>query len=179
MQRWPKAIAIIDQGGDLIGCRKFAARWPGRVYLCLFSEDRKTKELVRWGKGDEQGAVTADRNRMIQLVVDEFSDARIPLQGDENDWHEYYLDWNNLSRIKTIDSITGAFKGFKWVRNGRDHLALATTYWRIGMMKFGWGGAKRVKASQPGTNKLFKQTDEGRFHGMPYVPPKKQHDWRS
>lgn len=179
MKRWPKAITVIDQGGDLIGCRKFAARWPGRVYLCLFNEDRKTKELVRWGKKDEQGAVTADRNRMIQLVVDEFSDKRIPLQGTENDWHEYWMDWNNLSRIKIVDSTTQQFKGYKWVRNGRDHLALATVYWRIGMSKFGWGGAHRVKAGGGRVQNGFKQTDQGRFIAMPYKPQQKENDWRS
>lgn len=71
MERWPRAIAVIDQGGDLIGSRKFYERWRGRVILCMLGGDRKTKELVKWGRGDEEGAAVADRNRMIQLVVEE------------------------------------------------------------------------------------------------------------
>lgn len=180
MKRWPKAICVVDQGGDLIGCRKFAARWPGRVFLCLFNEDRKTKELVRWGKGEESGAVTADRNRMIQLVVDEFSDKRIPLQGTESDWHEYWMDWNNLSRKKIVDNLTLAFKGFKWIRSGRDHKALATVYWRVGMVRFGsgGGGAQRIRMTQQRYD-VARQTDEGRFIAQPYVRPQAERDWRN
>ena len=136
MQRWPKAIAIIDAGGDLIGSRAFAERWPGRVFICYLTGDRKKNEMISWGKKDEHGAVTVDRNRMIQLVVDEFTDKRIPVHGDENDWYEYYLDWNNLTKIKVLDPETNQVKGYKWVRNGRDHRALATVFWRVGMSKF-------------------------------------------
>lgn len=179
MRRWPKAICVIDQGGDLIGPRKFAQRWRGRVFLCLFNSDTKTKQLVRWGSGDENGAVTADRNRMIQLVVDEFSDSLIPLQGEENDWYEYWLDWNNLSRRKEVDSVTGAFKRYAWIRSGRDHKALATVYWRVGISRFGWGGgSKRVKAQRVATQGIVKQTDQGRFIAQPWTPPQKETDWR-
>jgi len=141
MTRWPKAIAVIDQGGDLIGSRKFYEKWPGRVFLCLLSGDRKTKELASWKKGDEHGAVTADRNRMIQLVVDEFRTRRIPVHGTEADWFEYWLDWNNLSKMKVLDPDTNQVKGYKWVRSGRDHRALATVMWRVGMMRFAGMGA--------------------------------------
>ena len=136
MERWPKAIAIIDAGGDLIGSRAFAERWAGRVFICYLTGDRKKNEMISWGKKDEHGAVTVDRNRMIQLVVDEFTDKRIPVHGDENDWYEYYLDWNNLTKIKVLDPETNQVKGYKWVRNGRDHRALATVFWRVGMSKF-------------------------------------------
>lgn len=136
MQRWTKAIAIVDQGGDLVGSRKFAQRWPGRVWLCSLAGDRKTKELVKWGKGDEDGQCTADRNRMIQLVVGEFRAKRITIHGNENEWHEYYLDWKNLSRIKALDAETNQVKGYKWVRSGRDHRAMATIFWRVGMRRF-------------------------------------------
>ena len=86
MERWPKAIAMIDQGGDLIGSRKFYEKYPGRVILCQFGGDRKGKELVKFGKGEEQGSVLFDRNRMIQIVVDEFRNKLIPVHGTEEDW---------------------------------------------------------------------------------------------
>jgi hypothetical protein len=141
MTQWPKAIAIIDQGGDLIGSRKFFEKWPGRVFLCALSGDKKGKELVKWGKGDEHGSVTADRNRLIQLVIDEFRTKRIPVHGTENEWYEYWLDWDNLAKMKVLDPDTNVLKGYKWIRSGRDHRAMATVFWRVGMMKFagiGW-----------------------------------------
>ena len=136
MRRWTNAIAVIDAGGDLIGSRAFAERWRGRVFICYLGGDRKTNELVDFKDGDEHGAVTADRNRMIQLVVDEFRKKRVPVHGTEKDWFEYWLDWNNLSKIKIKAPDTNETKGYKWVRSGRDHRALATVFWRVGMMRF-------------------------------------------
>lgn len=136
MTRYKKAIAIIDAGGDLIGSRAFAEKWQGRVFLCYLGGDRKTNELVKWGSKDEHGAVQADRNRMIQLCVDEFRKKRIPVHGNEADWYEYWLDWNNLSKIKILDAETNEVKGYKWVRSGRDHKAMATVFWRVGMSRF-------------------------------------------
>lgn len=136
MERWPKLIAIVDAGGDLIGSRQFFERWPGRVFLCYFTGEKKDNEIASWGEGDKFGQASVDRERGIQWVVDEFRNKRIPLQGTESDWYEYYLDWKNLSRIKVFDNKTNQVKGIKWVRNGRDHRALATVLWRIGIDKF-------------------------------------------
>ena len=138
LNRWPRSIAVIDQGGDLIGPRALREKYPGRVFLCSYGEDRKTQELVRWGKRDEDGAVIADRNRMLQLVVDEFTDGRVPLQGTENDWYDYYLHWSNLTRIKE-ENERGMLRKI-WVRNGDDHWAHATAYWRVGMSRFATSG---------------------------------------
>jgi len=146
MERWSKAIIVIDQGGDLIGCRALRERYLGRVYLCTFQEDRKTLQLVRWGKNDEDGAVQADRNRCIQLVVDEFTDGRIPIQGNENDWHEYANEWNNLTRIKEMDSTTGMVKRKVWVKTGVTDLTFATVYWRIGMSRFSGGRTEIISS---------------------------------
>lgn len=137
MNRWPKSIVVIDQGGDLIMPRKLREKYRGRVFLCTYSEDRKTMQLVRWGKKHESGAVIADRNRMIQLVIDEFTDKRIQLQGTENDWHEYIQHWKNIYRTSEENNL-GVMKR-KWERSGADHLVHATVYWRVGMDKFGGG----------------------------------------
>ncbi len=140
MKEYPKAIAIIDGGGDLIGSRAFQNRWKGRVWLCFLTGDKKGTDEPQWK--EEERTVIVDRNKYIQITVDEFIATKIPLQGTEDDWLEYWHDWNNLTRTKVIDSITGEFKGYKWIRSGRDHLALATTFWRVGMTKFGRGDGK-------------------------------------
>lgn len=149
MKQWPNLVAVVDAGGDFIGSRAFQERWRGRVFLCYFGVDRKTQELFRWGENDEFGSVIADRNRTIQLVVDEFRTKRIPVQGDEESWESYWEDWNNLTRVKVLDPVTGEHKGHKWIRSGRDHRALATVYWRIGMDRYGQGHAEILNRQQP------------------------------
>lgn len=183
MKRWPKAIAIIDQGGDLIACRKFYERWRGRVFLCALTGDRTTKELARWGKGDEHGTVTADRNRTISLVVGELRDKRIPVHGSENDWYEYWLDWNNLSKSKVLDPNTNQIKGYKWICHGRDHKALATVFWRIGMDRFREEGYvfMPTERSRQQTGYVINPDNTASFifgEDGEYQWPEEEHDWR-
>lgn len=140
MKEYPKAVAIIDGGGDLIGSRAFQNRWKGRVWLCFLTGDKKGTDEPQWK--DEERTVIVDRNKYIQITVDEFIASKIPLQGTEDDWYEYWMDWDALTRTKVVDSTTGEFKGYKWIRSGRDHRALATVFWRVGMTKFGRGDGK-------------------------------------
>lgn len=145
MDRWPKMIAIVDQGGDLIGSRKFQNKYKGRVFLCSYREDTKGTGMIKWGSHEERGGVIADRNRTISLVVEEFTDRRIPCQGDFEtggtmDWYDYWVQWNNLTKVKELDSKTGSVKRRIWVRSGADHFAHATVYWRIGIKRFGGKG---------------------------------------
>lgn len=144
MKRYPKMIVVMDAGGDLIGSRQFFERWQSRVFLCYFTGERKDNELATWGEGEKFGQATIDRERGIQWVVDEFRNKRIQLQGTENDWYEYFLDWKSLNKIKIIDNKTNQARGYKWVRNGRDHRALATVLWRMGVDKFSDGESQIV-----------------------------------
>ena len=132
MERWPKMVAVVDQGGDIIGSRKFKETWKGRVWLCSYGEDRKTNELVRWN--DKDGSVIADRNRILTLIVEEFGEKRIPVQGEPDEWYDYWLHWKALTR-KTEEDDKGK-KRYVWYRNGADHWAHATAYWRSGLMRF-------------------------------------------
>lgn len=181
MVRWPKAIAVIDAGGDLIGSRAFAERFPGRVFLCYLTGDRKSNDMMMWSK--TENSVVADRNRCIQLTVDEFRDTRIPVAGTEQDWYVYWLDWNYLSKIKILDPITNETKGYKWVRSGRDHLALATVFWRIGMSKF--AGMGRIIQSQEESkkNSYYVKPDETADFDpkelFDLMERKQQDDWRN
>lgn len=183
MKRWPKAIAVVDAGGDLIGSRKFKERWPGRVFLCYTGGDRKSETLVKWGKKDETGTVIADRNGMIQLVVDEFRDARLPVHGEEDDWYEYYGDWANLSRIKVLDPDTNVVKGHKWVRSGRDHKAMATVYWRVGLSRFGSTGSIVEAQTERKPNSYMVETDKTvKFNPDEFFDRKEEieeDDWRN
>lgn len=180
LKAYPRAIAVIDQGGDITTPRQLRERYPGRVFLCSYREaEGKTLQLVKWGQNDESGAVQADRNRLIQMCVDAFTAGTIPLQGTENDWYDYYLHWNALTRVQE-ENERGTVRKI-WKRNGADHFAHATVYWRIGISRFG------------GTGSIVGGTSL--FQGMPEAPVMqngtiqtdltktfkfrtKQHDWR-
>jgi len=134
MKRWSKAICVIDQGGDIIGPRKLREEFPNRVFLCFFGRDRKNDELIRWN--DEDGTVVADRNKMLQLVVDEFAEKRMPVYGTEKDWYDYMIEW--LGMYRTVELSDVGPPVFEWHKpsTGRCDYPFAQVYLRIGLDRF-------------------------------------------
>ena len=134
------AILISDQGGDLIGVRKLQAKYPGRVFLCWFTKETKTKELIRWGENMEYGKVLVDRNRMIQLAVDYWKEERMAIYGNKEDWQPYFNHWLNMYRVKDVqegdeNEPLYAWR-WEWRRKGPDHWALADVYALVGIERF-------------------------------------------
>ncbi len=133
LKRWPNAIAVIDEGGDIIGPRKLREEFPNRVYLCYFRSDAKTENIWDWN--DDDGTVRCDRNRGLQLVVDEFTEKRIPLSGKESEWMEYWNEWKGMYR--TAEETPLGVPKYVWNKpsSGRCDYPFATLYWRVGMDK--------------------------------------------
>lgn len=134
LSRWKKSIIVADQGGDLIGIRKLQAKYPGRVFLVWYRADTKGTGMIKWGKDEEYGKVTADRNRLIQLFIDEMKDKRVVFNGNESEWQEYIAHWLNIYRIWEENTL--GVKEFKWERSGADHYVHCSIYARIGLDRF-------------------------------------------
>lgn len=134
--RW---VLVADQGGDLIGVRKLIPKYPGRVFLCWFTKETKDKQLIRWGEDAKFGSVYVDRNRTIQLAVDQFNEGRLTINGSVSDWQPWMDHWLNIYRVKEITDENEPTYGWRWVwnRKGPDHFALSTIYALVGMDKFG------------------------------------------
>lgn len=138
--RFPNAIMVSDQGGDLIGIRKLQAKYKGRVFLCWFTPETRTQQIIRWAEGEEYGKVLVDRERAIQIVVDEIKDRRFPIWGNKEEWKPYFDQWLNIYRVREHkgEAEDAQFNWrWKWKRKGADHFALATVYMRVGLDRFG------------------------------------------
>lgn len=139
MQRFPRAIMVADQGGDLIGIRKFQTKYRGRVFLCWFVKEQKTQQIIRWAENDEQGKVLVDRNRAIQLAVDEINEQRISFNGTKEDWQPFFDHCLNIYRVKEITGDENDPQyGWRWVwkRKGPDHWFMSMIYALVGMDRF-------------------------------------------
>jgi len=151
--RWPTSIIIADQGGDLIGIRKLQAKYPGRVYLVFYRKDRKSKDMVEWGEGDEQGTVRVDRNNFFQWMVEQLRDVgRIRLNGTPEEWQEWASHFDNVYReIKVAldkpgkDVATNYGAELIWKRNGPDHFCHTLLYCLVGLDKYGVDAATFIK----------------------------------
>lgn len=151
---YPKLMVIADQGGDLIGIRKLQAKYPGRVYLCWFTKETRNQEIIRW-VDEEDGRkvfkVLVDRNRQIQLLVDEIYDRRVTFNGSLEEWQPYFDHWENIYRVKEIKGDANDPQyGWRWVwkRKGPDHWALSGVYTRIGLDRFIGDMAQIIKKDE-------------------------------
>lgn len=140
MEQYPGSILVSDQGGDLIGIRKLQAKFPGRVYLCWFTKESKNKELIRWGENEEYGKVLVDRNRLIQLVVDQIREQRITFNGTKEEWQPFFEHAKNVYRVKEIQGQdeNDPQYGWRyvWKRKGPDHWFLSMVYALVGLDKY-------------------------------------------
>ena len=169
LKRFQGSVAVVDNGPDIFWPKKLREKFRGRVWLCSFSRVKRADQIIRWGEKEEYGRVLADRNRMIQMVLDEFADRRLPLQGNQDDWAEYYSHWHGMGRIKEIDAIGNPV--YVWSKpDGNDHWALATTYWRIGMDKFSKQSSAIVTSDSKGMFKYGSPIELDGTHS-PYVLP--------
>lgn len=150
MRRFPEAIIISDQGGDLNPMRKMQFDFPGRVFIAFYRKDRKTDALWKWGEKKEYGTVVIDRNRTIQMVVGELKEGgRIRLFGEKREWQEYADHFSNMYREKILvreakdkDDRTLYGAEYVWKRRAADHWAHCTVYARVGLDKYGSSMAK-------------------------------------
>lgn len=155
LKKFPRSILISDQGGDLIGIRKLQAKYPGRVYLCWFTKETKNQELIRW-VDEEAGApvckVLVDRNRMVQMVVDEWKEQRFPIYGKVEDWQPFFDHCLNIYRVKEIQGQDENDPQYNWrwiwKRKGPDHFMMSTVYARVGLDRFAQDLATVIKSNR-------------------------------
>lgn len=155
LRRWTKSIIVADQGGDLIGIRKLQAKYPGRVYLCYYRRDRSGKQMIKWQEGEDYGTVVVDRNRMIQMTIEQLRDVgRIPLNGSKDDFKEFATHFGNIYRVA---KETPLGVEYQWERNGPDHFVHALIYALTGLDKFATSMATVVEAN------MFEDMEVGRI----------------
>lgn len=133
------SILISDQGGDLIGIRKLQAKYPGRVFLCWFVKETRNQQLIRWGEDEEFGKVLVDRNRVIQLAIDQINESRLTINGSVEDWQPFFNHALNVYRVKEImGEENDPQYGWRWIwkRKGPDHWFLSLIYALIGLDKY-------------------------------------------
>lgn len=179
LKKFPDLVMVIDQGGDIIGSRKLRAKYPGRVFLCMYRRDRKTMSLIQWGKDKESGSVLVDRNRLMQMVIGEFKDRKIPLYGTFGDYHDYWLHWSHIYRVVEEDEL--GMPTFVWKRNDRDDWVHATIYWRVGMDRFGSEGMviQGQTGAQAPKSYMIQPGHKVAFNPEEFFDEYEQDDWRS
>ena len=155
LKRWPTSVVMVDGNGDSTMQRRLQLEFPGRVFLVFYRKDRKSKEMVTWGEGDEIGTVRVDRNQYFQWMVEQLRDTgRIRLNGLPEEWHEWAKHFDHVYReIKTAldkpgkDVASNYGVELIWKRNGGDHYCHNLLFCLVGLEKYGNEAAHFIKRS--------------------------------
>jgi hypothetical protein len=139
------ATAVCDLNPYPNTPRQLAAKYSGKFFTCTFVQEQKDLQVIKWGKHERRGTVSADRTKMFDLLVAELINQDIAFNLTVTDLEQYIYDWGQLFRA--IDTnIQGIQKSvWKTIEGRRDHYAFATLYWRMALERvFAQGGVVRT-----------------------------------
>lgn len=118
---------------------RLVQKYPGKVFMCYFSENKKQLEVIEWGEGDKDGVVLADRTKIIDAVVADIRSQDIVFNMPPETLTEYIKHAEAMYRV-VIEELTseggktGKVKQ-QWLTIGSkpDHYIFATVYWRMAL----------------------------------------------
>ncbi len=92
--------------------------------------------------------VWADRTKILDLVANEITDARVLFRERPSELEDYIADWSNLYRT-TEEKEDGRTKSiWKKKENKESDYSLATAYWRIALSQTLGGESMMVGPTQ-------------------------------
>jgi hypothetical protein len=156
MLQYNMSCVVIDANPYPAWVRKLVKKYPNRVFMNYYVQDRNALGTVRWGEGKEAGVVLSDRTKVFDIVAGEIARTEILFRLTGNQLEDYIKHWAVMYRTVVVNA-RGIKKG-EWItQEGKpDHWAHATVYWRIATERaFGVGG-QVVRAPAP--NKATKTT---------------------
>lgn len=111
--------------------RQFAEKYPGKVYLHYYQQDKKNLGMVYWDHAESM--VKTDRTKMFDFLVAEINagDLRFNMTAPELDAYIYH--WLQLYRTVEQDRFGIFVSRWKKIDNQPDHYAHATLLWRVAL----------------------------------------------
>lgn len=140
------AVMVIDSMPDFTIPSRLVKKYPGKVFLAVYGDDKKGLGTIRWGEGDKRGMVYIDRTKAFDHVVQELTGDKFKYHGTEADYAEYIRHWSNVFRI--VERNKQGHDVAKWVETqGRpDHFPHSHVYFRAALERvFGAVGAGVVE----------------------------------
>lgn len=154
---------VMDAGPERTWAEEFKQKYP-KCYLCFYRKDLPKAELVKWGaeRGGKEdlknwGYLWADRNRVIDKVIDEFLRGNILVYLTRENLEKYILHWETLRRVKEETPLKTT--RYIWeTTTGEDHWVHATVYYWIGRMR---AEPTAFLGEKEKPKDIIRRTDEG------------------
>lgn len=135
---------VIDANPYPVVPKRLVERYPGRVFMNYYVQDKKELGVVRWGAKASSGVVNSDRTRLLDQVANEIQRTEIIFTMKPTEMEDLIEHCMNIYR--TVEEDNNGMKKGKWIRKeGKpDHLFHALAYWRIAILKAFEGGGQVV-----------------------------------
>lgn len=117
------AVMVIDANPYPTMPKKLAEKYPGKVFIHYYSQDRKGIGITRWGEGKDRGVVLSDRTKLLDMVAGEINEAKEIYVQPPMELEEMIYHWTNMYR--TVEENAQGISQGKWITyEGKpDHLA--------------------------------------------------------
>lgn len=123
MKDYDVRTCVIDGLPNTHSAREFAARFPGRVYLCFYNANVRGE--TRWSESDS--TVSVNRTEALDAALERYARGGVRLPRASLIEDVFKKQMCNSVR-KPVRGDGGEIKGFEWVRRGADHFRHADSY---------------------------------------------------
>jgi hypothetical protein len=136
---------------------KLVQKYPGKVFMSYFSDNKKQLEVVEWGEKEKFGVVYSDRTKLIDSLVADVRSQDVVFNIPPEGLKQYIEHCEAMYRV-VIEELTpeGGKTGKvtqQWLTIGSraDHFVFATLYWKLALMQTLSHGAV-VRPQKPTAN---------------------------
>jgi hypothetical protein len=118
---------------------KLANKYPGKVFVHYYQQDKKSTGVVKWD--GEQHLVKSDRTKIIDSVVSDINAKDIVYNLTSAELEQYIYHCEQMYRV-IVETPQGIKKpAWKTIEGRPDHYFHATVYWRLALEQtLGQGG---------------------------------------
>lgn len=149
------ATTVIDALPDLTAPEQLRRKYP-KVFLNYYKKDRQKAELFNF-KNKEPGIVFSDRNRVIDMVIDDMARGKFQISVPGDELKRYITHWLTLKRMKDEDALGNSV--YRWdSSSGMDHWVHATVYWWLAKTQ---GHSEEFQDPQAQKQQLIVETSRG------------------
>ena len=139
MDRYQVVSCVIDAGPNKHSARRFALQYPGKVWLCYYSENQK--EELKWKDNPDvkEWSVTAHKTETLDAVAARILNHQIILPKITQIVDDYIRQMCNIAKdmvTKPDGTVVWRYKAV-----GPDHFAQATNYASIALSRGGAVGS--------------------------------------
>lgn len=137
------AVMVIDANPYPATPKKLVQKYPGKMFMHYYEEDKKKLGITRWGQRQEdRGVVKSDRTKVIDAVVADIAaqDILFNVSLTELENESYINHWTIMFRA--IEKNEKGMERAVWItKEGKDdHYAHATVLQRVAQTKAMSGG---------------------------------------